>query len=675
MRQALEELTGPASSPRRGLFGRPPDAGQGLRPLRRRAHPGPQRGLLRDRSPAQALRGRRRHGRPQPWRGGLPARRQLDPRVHRQERRPRQHLAVRHGGGPRAPLEPAQDGGAHRPRPRPARHHQGRLAVRHGHDRGRPADARAPVAAVAHVGDSRAYRLRDGRLEQLTQDHTWVNEQVVAGFLSREQARSHPLKNVVDARPRRRERRPGRRARDRDPAGRPLPPLLRRPHRHALRRRPPRPPRLRPQPPRDLPHPDQRSNARGGIDNVTVVLLAIEDDVAGNGSEADCEATRGSPSTDFRRDARRRARRRTGRRLGRPRARPRRRPGRSLPPRPARREAVRRRGARARAPPHRRLRPFAAPRRRQPRGPAGGRARAPARPRSRRHPHLPAAGLRRRPRRGRAGRRRRAAPGQGRAAGEDGEQVRVVAGGEARVYDWIVGADGARGLSRRSLGLTPPRRQRRPRRLALRARLAPPRPRLPRARRRLLLDLPASRRRLGRHRLHAGAAQRGRRPRRARRLPRTPPAGRLARPPRPPLSLSDPRPRRLDAGGGAPGTGAPHPARRRRRGGRRSADPRGDPLRPAHRPLGRREPARRAPAGIPGKAGERAGGGDGEGRPRPRPLLRKLDRPLGGPAVEPPSGHPERDGDLLACRQPYTGLRRRLLRAAATSPSRTPSAP
>jgi PPM family protein phosphatase len=53
------------------------------------------------------------------------------------------------------------------------------------------------VAAVAHVGDSRAYRLRNGRLEQLTQDHTWVNEQVVAGFLSKEQARSHPLKNVV----------------------------------------------------------------------------------------------------------------------------------------------------------------------------------------------------------------------------------------------------------------------------------------------------------------------------------------------------------------------------------------------------------------------------------------------------------------------------------------------
>jgi serine/threonine protein phosphatase PrpC len=52
-------------------------------------------------------------------------------------------------------------------------------------------------AAIAHVGDSRAYRLREDKLELLTQDHTWVNEQVVAGFLSEEQARVHPLKNVV----------------------------------------------------------------------------------------------------------------------------------------------------------------------------------------------------------------------------------------------------------------------------------------------------------------------------------------------------------------------------------------------------------------------------------------------------------------------------------------------
>lgn len=53
------------------------------------------------------------------------------------------------------------------------------------------------VVAIAHVGDSRGYRLRQGHLELLTQDHTWVNEQVVAGYLTEEQAKSHPLKNVV----------------------------------------------------------------------------------------------------------------------------------------------------------------------------------------------------------------------------------------------------------------------------------------------------------------------------------------------------------------------------------------------------------------------------------------------------------------------------------------------
>ena len=53
------------------------------------------------------------------------------------------------------------------------------------------------VLAIAHVGDSRAYRLRDGKMELMTQDHTWVNEQVVAGYLTDEQARAHPLKNVV----------------------------------------------------------------------------------------------------------------------------------------------------------------------------------------------------------------------------------------------------------------------------------------------------------------------------------------------------------------------------------------------------------------------------------------------------------------------------------------------
>ncbi len=50
---------------------------------------------------------------------------------------------------------------------------------------------------IAHVGDSRAYRFRNGDLEPLTEDHSWVHEQVTAGFLSEEAARRHPLKNVV----------------------------------------------------------------------------------------------------------------------------------------------------------------------------------------------------------------------------------------------------------------------------------------------------------------------------------------------------------------------------------------------------------------------------------------------------------------------------------------------
>lgn len=50
---------------------------------------------------------------------------------------------------------------------------------------------------VANVGDSRAYRLRGGELEQLTSDHSWVSEQVEAGYLSQSQARKHPFRSVV----------------------------------------------------------------------------------------------------------------------------------------------------------------------------------------------------------------------------------------------------------------------------------------------------------------------------------------------------------------------------------------------------------------------------------------------------------------------------------------------
>jgi protein phosphatase len=52
-------------------------------------------------------------------------------------------------------------------------------------------------ACVAHVGDSRVYVLRGDTLEQLTHDHSWVEEQVRAGTMSPTAARQHPWRNVV----------------------------------------------------------------------------------------------------------------------------------------------------------------------------------------------------------------------------------------------------------------------------------------------------------------------------------------------------------------------------------------------------------------------------------------------------------------------------------------------
>lgn len=53
------------------------------------------------------------------------------------------------------------------------------------------------VARFAHVGDSRAYLLRDGILRQLTEDHTVAAEYVAAGRLSPEEAKAHPQRNMI----------------------------------------------------------------------------------------------------------------------------------------------------------------------------------------------------------------------------------------------------------------------------------------------------------------------------------------------------------------------------------------------------------------------------------------------------------------------------------------------
>ena len=50
---------------------------------------------------------------------------------------------------------------------------------------------------VAWVGDSRVYLWRDGKLAQLSQDHSYVQELISQGAISLDQARSHPHRNVV----------------------------------------------------------------------------------------------------------------------------------------------------------------------------------------------------------------------------------------------------------------------------------------------------------------------------------------------------------------------------------------------------------------------------------------------------------------------------------------------
>ena len=56
---------------------------------------------------------------------------------------------------------------------------------------------RAGQAFLCHAGDSRAYLYRDGKLTQLTHDHSYVQELVDCGTITVEEAEHHPQKNII----------------------------------------------------------------------------------------------------------------------------------------------------------------------------------------------------------------------------------------------------------------------------------------------------------------------------------------------------------------------------------------------------------------------------------------------------------------------------------------------
>ena len=57
--------------------------------------------------------------------------------------------------------------------------------------------ARNGSISLGHVGDSRGYLCSKGSLTQVTNDHSWVNEQVSLGLLTKEAAAHHQFRNVI----------------------------------------------------------------------------------------------------------------------------------------------------------------------------------------------------------------------------------------------------------------------------------------------------------------------------------------------------------------------------------------------------------------------------------------------------------------------------------------------
>lgn len=57
--------------------------------------------------------------------------------------------------------------------------------------------ARGSRVQVAHIGDSRCYLFRDGQIDRITRDHTYLNDLIEIGLLTPEKARHHPERNII----------------------------------------------------------------------------------------------------------------------------------------------------------------------------------------------------------------------------------------------------------------------------------------------------------------------------------------------------------------------------------------------------------------------------------------------------------------------------------------------
>ena len=99
---------------------------------------------------------------------------------------------ARRAGLPRRTCARSQDGQPPHPRARPGR----RLAPGMGTTL-TAALGRGRRGGIGHVGDSRAYRFRDGELKLLTRDHSLVEEMRRKGRLTDEQAEDHPQRSII----------------------------------------------------------------------------------------------------------------------------------------------------------------------------------------------------------------------------------------------------------------------------------------------------------------------------------------------------------------------------------------------------------------------------------------------------------------------------------------------